>query len=195
MADLKLKSPDIPIPLAMEHLPVTPNGYKKPWFVQGNDLRLTNQKKYLKCMEGKKTCWICGNANRKEHVFITDVRAAMGNRSLEPASHADCSLYAIRVCPFLLLPRFKRRPDTMPTKYQEEALDVIAHENPGVFAMTFVKKFEFGAPVKKVRAKFAYWKDEHIISQSVWSEGKILKENSNGALKKAELAEYTDLKN
>ncbi|MBO6658790.1 MAG: hypothetical protein JJ934_17995 [Pseudomonadales bacterium] len=193
MADTEIKKPDIPLPLAMEHLSLTPNGYRKPWFVKGSDLRITNQKKYLKCMEGKKTCWICGNANRKEHVFITDIRAAMSSRSLEPASHAECTFYAIKVCPFLLLPQFKRRPNTLPTEYQEQATDAISGENPGYFAITSVKKFAYGAPVPGVATRFAYWKKEHVLKQSVWSKGEMLVENESGQLEPSILAKYLTL--
>lgn len=184
---VKVKHADIPLPTAMANLPLTPNGYRKPWFVKGNDLRVTNQEKYIKCMTGH-TCWICGNTNKKAKVFIHDVRSALTGRSIEPPSHLECTLYALRVCPFLLLPQFKQRPDTLPEYLRENGSKALSHENPGVYVMTSVKKFKYGTVNNGAATRYANWLHKDVLCQSLWSEGKSIHENKTGSLDKPELA-------
>jgi len=110
---MKIKRPEIPVPPAMQHLPMTPIGYHKPWFVKGKDLREPDQKKFIESMT-RRRCWIYGGTNKKDYVFVTDPISARGQYSLEPPCHVDCALYSIQVCPFLLLPRAKRRTADLP---------------------------------------------------------------------------------
>lgn len=186
------KHSEIALPPAMAQLPLTPNGYRKPWFVKGKDLRVTNQEKYLKCMEGG-ICWICGNTNKREQVFVTDVRSALTGISIEPPSHPDCSIYALKVCPFLLMPNFHRRPDTLPSDLKSERSQVVSDINPGYHVLTYVKKFQYGPVLSGNPARFAHWDNKHVLSQSLWKEGRVLTENPSGSLEKTILAEVMTL--
>lgn len=177
---VKLKRPEVPLPLAMERLPLTPNGYRKPWFVKGDDLRVTNPEKYIQCMTGHR-CWICGNANKKEKVFITDIQSALTGNSVEPPGHMDCTIYALKVCPYLLLPKTKRRSAALEV-YVEEDSPALNEKNPGIFVMTSVKKFKFEKIPGNERYKWARWEEKNILSQSLWSEGATLDTNSKGKL-------------
>ena len=138
---VKLKRPEIPLPVAMERLPLTPNGYRKPWFVKGDDLRITNPKKYQACMTSDR-CWICGNANKKTKVFVTDIQSALNNSSVEPPSHEECTVYALQVCPYLLIPNSRRRSANLEVHVSEDS-PALDDQNPGYFVMTSVKRFRF----------------------------------------------------
>ncbi len=165
----------------MQHLPMTPIGYHKPWFVKGKDLREPDQKKFKESMT-RGRCWICGGANKKDFVFVTDVISAAHQRALEPPCHLDCALYSIKVCPFLLLPRAKRRDSGLPQYLKDEKPEEMTLENPGIFALTHVKKFKFSPISSDSKTKWANWKLEHVTAQSLWSEGQLLQENPHGPL-------------
>ncbi|MBO6564232.1 MAG: hypothetical protein JJ956_05785 [Pseudomonadales bacterium] len=177
---VKLKRPEIPIPLAMEHLPVTTNGYKKPWFVKGSDLREVDQRKYLQSMKQGK-CWVCGGSNQKEFVFVSGPQLALHSASIEPPCHLECAVYAATVCPYLILPKAKRRPANRPENIRAENVDAsIDMEASSIsYVLTAVKQFAF-RPVNE--SHFAIWLKEFVLWQQLWSEGTVLYKSDCGAL-------------
>lgn len=174
---VRQKKTEIELPPAMRHLPLTANGYKKPWFVKANDIRVPDKKKYVQSMT-KGRCWICGGTNKKEQVFVTDPKSASLLVSLEPPCHAACAEYSAMVCPFLILPKAKRREAGLPDQYHEQnqAPEAVT-DNPGECVLTYVKKFRFEAVTN---TKMARWEANHIKRQSLWKEGQIIAENPAG---------------
>ncbi|MBO7004646.1 MAG: hypothetical protein JJ854_02195 [Pseudomonadales bacterium] len=163
----------------MRHLPLTSNGYKKPWFVKANDIRVPDEKKYVQSMT-KGKCWICGGTNKKEQVFVTDPKSASLGVSLEPPCHPACAEYSAMVCPFLILPKAKRREAGLPENYHENnQAPEASTQNPGEIILTYVKKHRFEAVTK---TKMARWEPSQILRQSLWKEGQIIADNPNGPL-------------
>lgn len=157
--------------------------------MKGDDLRVTNPKKYLQCMTGHR-CWVCGNANKKEKVFITDIQSALTGNSVEPPGHMDCMVYALKVCPYLLLPNTKRRSANLEVEVNEDS-PALHDPNPGVFVMTSVKKFNFEKIPGNENYKWACWENKHIFLQSLWSEGEVIEENMTGPLPNELLSKFT----
>lgn len=163
----------------MRHLPLTANGYKKPWFVKANDIRIPDKKKYVESMT-KGRCWICGGTNKKEKVFVTDPKSASLLVSLEPPCHPACAEYSAMVCPFLILPKAKRREAGLPENYHESnQAPEASTDNPGEIVLTYVKKNRFEAVTK---TKMARWNIADIKRQTLWKEGQIIADNPNGPL-------------
>lgn len=170
---------EVPVPPAMQHLPLTPNGYHKPWFVKAKDLREINDKKYVESMK-KGRCWICGGANKKEFVFVTDAKAAFHCVSLEPPCHEACAEYAAKVCPFLILPKAKRRTAGLPEPLIENAVPEMEQHNTGYYVLTYVKRFQF---TRVTETKMAKWDDKYVVRQVLWSAASVVAEEA-GPLRK-----------
>ena len=135
-------------------------------------------------------CWICGGVNKKEFVFVTEIKSAIQSISLEPPCHPDCALYSIQVCPFLLLPNAKRRTAGLPDYLNEAKAPEIAMHNPGAYVLTHVRKFAFKPVNKNSPTKWAIWADKSVSCQSLWAEGKKLEECPSGMLDKVLLQRY-----
>jgi hypothetical protein len=144
----KIKRSEIPIPLHMQGLPVTEGGYLKPWFVKGDDFRVTDgDKAGLSVM--KKACWICGNSfTAPVYAMVGDATSAVVRIYREPPCHKECAEYAMQVCPFILYPNAKRRAagleheDTL-DHANEGASIVVKPDNPGEFYITLVSDFTY----------------------------------------------------
>lgn len=162
-----MKHSDVPIPKTMRSLPVTENGYLKPWFVKADDFRVVDEDKAYESMFHH-TCWICGKPNDKgPFAFVTGPKSAAANLASEPPCHQKCAEYAVRVCPFILLPKAKRR-DAGLTKEELAASPAFDAENPGEYYITLVKKFN----VDMFLGMTAKWKDRWIVSRNKYVEGK-----------------------
>lgn len=134
----------------------------------------------------KDRCWVCGGTNKREQVFVTDVRSALNSVSLEPPCHPKCAEYSIQVCPFLLLPNAKRRTAGLPETHKEENyLEEVAPTNPGIYVLTYVKKFKF-QQMPNTKAKMAHWLDKDVNRQVIWSSGDIIVDEP-GAIDKTQL--------
>lgn len=145
---VKIKRSEIPIPLQMQGLPITEGGYLKPWFVKGDDFRITDgDKAGLSVM--KKACWICGNPfTTPLYAMVGDGTSAVVRIYREPPCHKECAEYAMQVCPFILYPNAKRRTaglsyeDTLDHS-NEGATIVVKPDNPGEFFITLVSDFTY----------------------------------------------------
>ncbi len=132
----------------MQNLPITQAGYLKPWFVKGDDFRVTDgDKAGLSVM--KKACWICGNAfTTPLYAMVGDATSAVVRIYKEPPCHKECAEYAMQVCPFILYPNAKRRTagldyeDTLDHS-NEGAKIVVKPDNPGEFFITLVSDFTY----------------------------------------------------
>lgn len=144
----RLKRAEVPIPEQMKHLPLTEGGYLKPWFVKGDDFRVTDSDKAgLAVM--KKACWICGNPfTSAGYAMVGDAMSATIRLYKEPPCHTECAEYAMQVCPFILYPNAKRRTagldyeNTVEHLNEGAAIELEA-ENPGEFYICVVSDFTY----------------------------------------------------
>lgn len=123
-------------PARIAALPLDERGYPVPYFVEWidgkPDFRVASEAKLVQCIRGKR-CWICGGGLGKFQTFAIGPMCAVNRVSSEPPAHLDCAHYAVRACPFLLLPSAKRRDARMPTEtYVHESANM---RNPGVILL------------------------------------------------------------
>lgn len=144
----RLKRSEVPIPSYMKDLPVTEGGYLKPWFVKGDDFRVTDGDKAALSVT-KQACWICGNEfAESKFAMVGDAISAATRIYREPPCHLECAEYAMQVCPFILYPNAKRRvaglayEDTL-DHGNENATVQVAPDNPGEFFISVVSHFDY----------------------------------------------------
>lgn len=117
----------------MVGLPRDERGYPVPWFcaiVNGRpDFRIADAERVWQAVIGSR-CWICGGSLGRFRSFLIGAQGAMNRVHSEPPSHHDCATYAVSVCPFLALPKARRREANRP----ENAVcpDGLDLANPGV---------------------------------------------------------------
>lgn len=121
-----------PLPKYMLSLPVSDKGYPVPFFVKWiddkPDFRVVDPDKYRTCVYHHR-CWICGEPYGANVTFVAGPVSAMNATSGEPPSHHSCAAFAVRACPFLLLPNAQRRDANLPPGEFSEGL---LEDNPGV---------------------------------------------------------------
>lgn len=144
----KTKRPEVPLPDQMQNLPLVEGGYRKPWFVKGDDFRVTDgDKAWLSVC--KKACWICGNPfTTPEYAMVGDALSATVRVYREPPCHVECAEYAMKVCPFILYPNAKRRTAGLAAEATVEHVNAGAPlkldgKNPGEFFITIVADFSY----------------------------------------------------
>lgn len=133
----------VPKPPRIAALRTDHRGYPVPWFVADidgkPDFRVIAPGKIQEALHGCK-CWICGGQVGKFVAFVIGPMCAINRVSAEPPSHRDCAEYAAKACPFLSMPKMKRREDGLP----EEAIDpagVMIKRNPGVTLVWITTKY------------------------------------------------------
>lgn len=124
-----------PLPPRMRALPVSPLGYPVPFFVAtvdgGWDFRVADPAKFRLCVR-QELCWLCGQPLGVFRTFVLGPIAALNRISGEPPCHLECAEFAAMACPFLLLPKARRREVDGPTFAAGGTM--LAH-NPGVCAL------------------------------------------------------------
>jgi hypothetical protein len=122
-----------PPPPALKHLPRDHRGYVVPFFVAWiggkPDFRVTDPQKFRRCIADR-LCWLCGGPLAKTVAFTIGPMCAINRTSAEPPSHLECALYAVKVCPFLTMPKAQRREANLPT--HGKVAGVMIPRNPGV---------------------------------------------------------------
>jgi ferredoxin len=113
-----LPRPGLPrLPERMRDLPIDDRGYPIPEFVSNldgkRDFRVVSLEHLAKCIRHD-TCWICGQPLGVWKVFVVGPLAAIQAISNEPPSHVECAEFAVRACPFLLLPKSQHRSNDLP---------------------------------------------------------------------------------
>jgi hypothetical protein len=115
----------------MKELPVH-RGYPVPWFVSWMDgkpeFRVADSDKFERAL-AEKRCWICGNLLDEVATFVAMAPALVFGVVVEPPCHDDCAHFAAKVCPYLALPKAKRRGSGLA---EEQNLAAIDNSNPGV---------------------------------------------------------------
>jgi hypothetical protein len=139
-----------PLPPAMRLLPLDPRGYPIPWFVayiDGKpDFRVMDPDKLEKAYQHG-FCWICGGPLMARKCFVLGPMCTIQAVSEEPPSHLDCALYAVRACPFIVLPNAKRRLSAgsnapSGTKIVATVIDA----NPGMYAIWIARRYTVQRP-------------------------------------------------
>lgn len=135
-----------PVPERIKALPVSDKGYPIPYFVayiDGKpDFRVVDERKWYSALVLRK-CWVCGQPLGSRVAFVGGTLIVVNHISAEPPSHVECAEFAVRACPFLLLPESKRRQagiDELPTK---PLGGVTLDDNPGVAAVCVVKSNQY----------------------------------------------------
>lgn len=128
-----------PLPKRIAALPRDKRGYPVPWFVQWihgePEFRIADRRKVPLCINERR-CWTCGEPIGRELTFVLGPMCSINRISAEPASHAECALFAVQACPFLSRPEMVRRENGLPP---QAALDngpgVAIARNPGAIAL------------------------------------------------------------
>jgi len=150
-----------PLPHNMRDLPVDSRGYPVPFFVEWIDgvpeFRLMSRGKMLRAVL-LKLCWICGKPLGNRLVaFTIGPMCAINRISSEPPQHPECAEFAVHSCPFMLMPKMRRREDGLPPK--KDAPGIMEERNPGVMLVWLTRRwevldepegylFEVGAPIR-----------------------------------------------
>jgi hypothetical protein len=166
-----MKQPHIPIPDSMQNLEKTDRGYLKPWFVKGDDFRVTDGEKAWLSVS-KKACWICGQPFKpQEYALVCSPTLAMSRLCEEPPCHMDCARYAVQVCPFILYPNAKRRTANLPEEstlehHNKDRNLKLDGANPGAYYIVLVNDFSW---VEK--HKIMAYKESNVLMRELWIEG------------------------
>lgn len=127
-----------PLPKQMLDLHIDERGYPVPWFVKWYDgkpdFRVVDHERFIQAVRHSR-CFICGNPLGRFATFVGGPMAILQMVSAEPPTHHACAEFAVRACPFLILPRSKRRTSNLPADASNvvgEKCDVFVEENPGI---------------------------------------------------------------
>lgn len=145
------------IPLRMRHLPISPNGYPVPWFVQyfdagqpsnfGQgvpDFRVADERKLSKAIKHRR-CWLCGETLGVRMCFVIGPMCAVNRVTSEPPCHRECAEFAAMACPFLTRPKMRRNDRGLPEQRKEPAgfhLD----RNPGATCLWTTRTYSLFRP-------------------------------------------------
>ena len=133
----KLREGLPPLPKRMRGRPINDKGYPIPYFVgyvDGKpDFRAADPEKRDKCMRFHR-CWLCGEPLGRRFAFVVGPVSAVSRVSAEPPSHIDCAEFAVRACPFMLLPKAQRREANLP-EGANDGPGLLLDRNPGVVLM------------------------------------------------------------
>lgn len=119
-------------PARIRTLPVDERGYPVPWFVawiDGKpDFRVVHPETVVEAMRMRK-CWVCGGTLGRHVAFVIGPMCVVNRVSAEPPMHCECAEYAAKACPFLTLPKAKRREAGLPERGEE--VGFMIRRNPG----------------------------------------------------------------
>lgn len=122
------------LPDRIKDLPVSDNGYPIPFFVSyidgKPDFRVVDSEKLKSCVKGG-LCWICGQKLGRHKAFSGGPMLSVSKVSVEPPSHRDCAVFAAQTCPFMVLPKSKRREANLPTDVSVMGGEDNLTHNPG----------------------------------------------------------------
>lgn len=117
----------------MQTLKLDHRGYPVPWFVawiDGKpDFRVMDGDKLQQAVRFKK-CWVCGSPLGRKFTFCIGPMCAINRTIGEPPSHLECVDFSARACPFLSMPKAKRRENNIPENSQSSPTGL--KRNPGV---------------------------------------------------------------
>lgn len=133
-----------PLPSRMQRLKVDARGYPIPYFVKWvngvPDFRIMDIAHLNRCLDQKR-CWICGEQLGRLMVFVAGPMCAINRVSSEPPSHRECAEFAVKACPFMLLPKAQRREAGLPSGKSAIGGEMI-ERNPGVAMLWVTEGYE-----------------------------------------------------
>ena len=142
----------IEIPPRIAKLPISPEGYPVPWFVQWlrdgkpcqpgegvPDFRVMDRDKLRRAIQFH-NCWVCGEQMSAFKTFVIGPMCIINRTSSEPPVHYECGKFSAIACPFLTQPKMRRNEKDMPIDTSAPAGEMIAR-NPGVMCLWITKKF------------------------------------------------------
>ena len=154
----------------MEGRPVDHRGYPVPWFVtlhddDGNwEFRVLDPRRYAEAIR-REVCWICGKPLGKKLAFAVGPMCGINRISAEPPQHFECAEFAVKTCPFMLLPKAVRREAALPEARSSE-LHIL--RNPGVMLIWETHSMRVIRP-NEWQTLFRMGEPERI---SFWREGR-----------------------
>lgn len=141
----------IPIPPRVQKLPVSPEGYPVPWFVQWMkdgkpcdpgegipDFRVMDRNKFQRAISYR-CCWVCGETLGSFKSFVIGPMCTINRISSEPPSHFECAEFSVHACPFLTKPRMRRNENDLPEHRVMGGIGIT--RNPGVSCIWITKKY------------------------------------------------------
>jgi hypothetical protein len=142
----------VPLPPKLASRPKDERGYVVPffvaWFDGKPDFRIIDPAAMTACVR-KQLCWLCGQPLGRNMVFPIGPMCSINRITSEPPSHRDCALYAVRVCPFLTIPRMHYQDHNKP-EGAEPPGGVLLEHNPGVTCLWHTRSYR---PVRVPRQK------------------------------------------
>jgi hypothetical protein len=127
----------------MRSLPLDKRGYPVPFFVawvNGEpDFRVMDERKWSRCVR-ERLCWICGGRLGAHGAFVIGPMCSINRTSAEPPAHLDCATFAAQACPFLTMPKMRRREDGLPEATVDPAGQML-RRNPGVALVWATRKW------------------------------------------------------
>lgn len=140
-----LLRPGLPeLPVRIARLKIDERGYPVPWFVawvDGKpDFRIADGDKIYTAVRFKR-CWICGEPLGRYLAFVVGPMCTVNRISSEPPSHTECATFAVKACPFLVLPKATRRDANLPEDHKDPP-GVFISRNPAVTAIWITHSFK-----------------------------------------------------
>ena len=174
-----------PLPTRMLYLPVDERGYPIPEFVSNldgkRDFRVVSLEHMANCISDD-ICWICGQRLEALKAFVIGPLPAIQGFSNEPPSHIECAEFAVRVCPFLLLPKAQHRAIAHP---KVEKLPRAAKGNPGVCCVYTVRGY-----AHQERKKGLIFLTGQAVRVDWYTQGRLATRSEVSAAFKASILEF-----
>ena len=133
-----------PMPAGVEKLPRDDRGYPVPWFVAWVDgkpeFRCARGEALTQAIRGN-LCWVCGESFIDNILaFVIGPMCAVNRNTAEPPCHLECARFAAMACPFLAIPKAKRRESNMPEGTVDPA-GMAIRRNPGVALIYITNRY------------------------------------------------------
>lgn len=136
----------LPMPIRIERLPISENGYPIPWFAATvpltgkRDLRIADAAKRDLAVK-RNLCWVCGEKLGVYKAFVIGPMCVVNRTTSEPPTHLECALFSVAACPFLTKPRMRRNDADLPSDI-EEAPGFSIMRNPGATCIWVCKTYK-----------------------------------------------------
>lgn len=133
-----------PLPKEMQDLPVDERGYPVPAFVSWIDgkpeFRAMRGDHWAACVQ-KKLCWVCGKPlTSVKFNFVAGPMCGINRTSAEPPCHLACAQFSAKACPFMSMPKMRRRENDLPEDRKESGFAI--KRNPGVALIWTTKSYK-----------------------------------------------------
>jgi hypothetical protein len=109
----------------------------------GHDFTTIDARRIVQCVTGK-LCALCGEPLGYWLAFIGGQNAADNRAYTDPPGHPDCMRWAITLCPFIAMRRYKRAPE-----HRHEGKDIATaegfhHPHPDRWGLAITRAYKAG---------------------------------------------------